>query len=113
MSTPDPIRSPLDSPAWRARLATRPAPVPAPVAPVTPPPVVVQVRNVSRAWLRWTAAGCPRRTREELAAVTAYCESCAFGGDRHPVFGYRRCRKCGCSRIKLGWATEHCPAGKW
>jgi hypothetical protein len=73
------------------------------------PSVARQVRTVTRAWLRWQQAGGPKRPREEIQRIAAICETCTFGGDRHPVFGYKRCRKCGCSRVKLGWATEHCP----
>ena len=29
------------------------------------------------------------------------------------LFGIARCGKCGCTRLKLGMATEKCPLGKW
>lgn len=117
---PAPIRGPLDVPAWREHLRLNPRPVSpvqsagnAPASPVqgavSVPSVARQARSVTAAWLRWRQAGCPKRSREEIHRIAAICETCAFGGDRHPVFRYKRCRKCGCSRVKLGWATEHCP----
>ncbi len=121
---PPPIKQAADSSAWQAHLANRPRKsTPAQVKASSParpansavkvPSVARQARNVTAAWLKWSAAGCPKRSREEVQRIAALCETCVYGGDRHPVFRYKRCKKCGCSRIKLGWATERCPVGKW
>lgn len=40
------------------------------------------------------------------------CLGCEFWNGE-PYFGYGRCLKCGCSRLKLLATTESCPIGKW
>jgi hypothetical protein len=66
------------------------------------------------ALLRWSAAGFPTRTPEEVETIVAVCQAC----DR---YAGQRCRECGCRitakgpaiRNKAAMATEACPLQKW
>lgn len=72
------------------------------------------VRYAAAIW-RWSKAGFPTRTEDEVAAIwTEHCKPCdQLVGDR--------CKKCGCRNAAKGWAvttkakmkTEVCPLGKW
>lgn len=74
-----------------------------------------RVGSYREARQRWIAAGCPVRSREEMAKLHTICTKCEH------FTGYS-CRVCGCglhhsrgSWNKLRWATEHCPLAtpKW
>jgi hypothetical protein len=66
------------------------------------------------ALLRWSAAGFPRRSDEEVAAIVAICRACE-------KFRDGACTKCGCGVSTSRWAvvnkarmaTEICSLGKW
>lgn len=69
--------------------------------------------NYTKAVVKWTAAGMPLRTEQEITAVFAICQACPHftNGDRP------HCKLCGCSlslspdglRNKIAMATESCP----
>ena len=78
------------------------------------------VLRYARALVRWTAAGCPQRTDEEVDEIVKICEDCKpyYKADSG------RCSKCGCRinasnlaiKNKARMKTEHCmhPDGsKW
>lgn len=77
------------------------------------------LRHYAVALARWTRAGCPERTQEQVEARVAICRSCdqfvVTNGDGG------RCRKCRCRVSSNGislvnkarMATEDCPLGKW
>jgi len=72
------------------------------------------VMHYATALARWTAAGFPKRSQEEVVRIeTTICRPC-----EHYLDG--RCKKCGCRVTqgqamvnKIRMATENCPEGKW
>ena len=79
------------------------------------PSFSAKVRHFMTAIARWTAAGCPTRTDDQVAAILeTHCQPCEF-------YTGEICRhkRCGCKinlsrwQNKLRWATESCPIGKW
>ena len=81
------------------------------------PSILTKMAHYAVAIARWTAAGCPVRSPEEVERIyTEYCLPC---DSRDP--GADACRLCGCNvrvegmavRNKLAMGTEHCPKGKW
>ncbi len=74
-----------------------------------------RIANYARALWKWTKAGFPTRTDEEVKAIHAqHCEPC-----EQYVEG--RCKKCGCRAVEKGMAltnkikmaTEACLEKKW
>jgi len=51
--------------------------------------------------------GMPRATEEEQARRLKICRQCVH---HDPARG---CLVCGCTGLKLEWAGEKCPQGKW
>lgn len=77
------------------------------------PSLLIRGWNFARAMSRWTLAGMPRRTPEEIADRLAICQACEFLQNDH-------CSKCGCACVeknqlinKLALSTETCPEGRW
>ncbi|HEY8965145.1 MAG TPA: hypothetical protein VIM58_01805 [Candidatus Methylacidiphilales bacterium] len=85
----------------------------------TPPPtknglpdVGTLALNLAKASARFAATGFKQVHPATLAARKAVCAACP-DWEAQGYAGLGRCRKCGCSGVKLGWASERCPAGKW
>lgn len=76
------------------------------------PGLVVKAKTLSRAMRVWASSGFQMATDEDAAARKAICEPCEFwqGGS---YLGAGKCKKCGCSGVKLKLATSSCPIGKW
>lgn len=81
------------------------------------PPLSMQMWTYKEALIRWSKAGWPSRTKEEIQEILdTHCHSCDWYDANQ-----KRCRGCGCkvteSSIaifnKLKMATEHCPKGLW
>lgn len=74
--------------------------------PLRDPTGVELIRNFGAAVGRWAAAGFEVTGQDEYARRRVACDACAdwVGG---------RCRRCGCTGLKLWLATERCPAGRW
>lgn len=77
------------------------------------PPLLIRGWNFATAMARWTLAGMPRRTQEEIEERLAICLGCKF-------LENSQCIRCGCACIeknrlmnKLALTTEKCPEGKW
>jgi hypothetical protein len=99
-------------PGGKERLVRQcPRPAGGPIA----PSLARQAWSYAVAVSRWTAAGRPTRTDEEVAAILAICQGCPNfepGGDTPG-----RCLLCGCGcsaqasalTNKLRMETEHCP----
>lgn len=69
-----------------------------------------KMANFGAAYIRWAAAGWPKRTPERVQQI--YDEHCS----KCPFFQNDTCTKCGCPTVrtknlknKLLWATESCP----
>lgn len=76
------------------------------------PPLVQQIKNVSKATLKWVAAGRPARTKDERQDILAICQRCEHHKPKENGIG--RCKLCGCVlREKVKMATESCPDGRW
>jgi hypothetical protein len=85
------------------------------------PPLTMQMWTYKEALIRWSKAGWPKRTQEEVQEILNTC--CNPPG--RPCDWYdpeqKRCKGCGCkvteSSIaifnKLKMATEHCPKDKF
>jgi hypothetical protein len=58
---------------------------------------------------KWVAAGCPLRAEEDRRAAEGICREC----QPHWNVERNRCQLCGCGKMMWGWATKHCPVGKW
>lgn len=76
------------------------------------PRVLVHLSRYARAVKRWTEAGKPTRTDEQVATIFAICQAC-----EHFAEARSKCRLCGC-RLNIGknarfnkirMATESCP----
>lgn len=50
--------------------------------------------------------------REDVDQRKAICSLCVHWDERG-FHGWGKCRKCGCSALKLYLATEKCPIGRW
>lgn len=83
---------------------------PAPVVQITAPPPSVgrQMITVLSASARWLKAGRPRTSEAGLQARRGKCGACPHW-DPKGWMGKGRCQLCGCSGVKLEWATEQCP----
>lgn len=79
----------------------------------TPPGILARGQSYVTAWVRWTTAGMPTRTPEQVAAIRAICAACEH-------FDGENCTKCGCRVAGAGWlgdkvlwSTDHCPIKMW
>ena len=78
------------------------------------PEPLEKLSHYAQAVTRWTLAGLPKRSAEQIAALHAICQAC----DRYDGGA---CKVCGCAVSespiplvnKLAMATEVCPLGKW
>lgn len=78
-----------------------------------PPPLLIRGWNFAVAMTRWTLAGMPRRSQDEIEERLAICQGCEHLVDN-------QCNQCGCLCVesnhlinKLALTTERCPVGKW
>jgi hypothetical protein len=80
-----------------------------PPTPRHPIPTTAELStNFTKAMLGWAKAGFPtvkRKTYEQRHAICNTCEHWSPDG----LLGTGRCRKCGCSGVKLWLATSTCP----
>jgi len=85
---------------------------------VKPPATADKVKHVSQASIRLIKAAIKRApirvSADELKRRGGICNACdlwkpsgnlGMGECTHP--------QCGCTKLKRGFATETCPAGKW
>ncbi len=61
---------------------------------------------------RWAANGFATADEKVFRAREQICFSCK-NWDKQAFGGSGKCKLCGCSKLKLKFATEHCPMGKW
>ncbi len=81
-----------------------------------PSGVLSRLSRYARAVKRWTEAGKPVRTDEQVEAIFAICQACP-----HINEARTKCKLCRCklnigknARFnKIRMATERCPANKW
>ncbi len=83
-----------------------------PAPPSRPPSLPRLAATAARAIGRFAASGFQKAPEEIRLARQALCHTCP-DWDAEGYAGLGRCRKCGCSGIKLSWASEQCPLGKW
>jgi hypothetical protein len=83
-----------------------------PPGPSPPPSLVRKAGNLARAIVEHVAAGMPEADEATAAHRLATCRACPEfnAADRdNPT-----CNRCGCHlTIKVRWAGQRCPAGKW
>jgi hypothetical protein len=75
---------------------------------VPSPTFALMIANFAKESVRWAARGCPLASAEVLRQRQAICEACPRW-DRQRWFGTGGCSLCGCSQVKLAWATTRCP----
>jgi hypothetical protein len=64
------------------------------------------------AMMSWAASGFKVCSQDEYQDRHDTCEACEYWNGSS-AFGYGRCKKCGCTGLKLFLRTEKCPANKW
>jgi len=84
---------------------------------VEPPRVTEQslaskLTSLSKSLASWASAGFTVVNDAQLAERHSICEACPFW-EKDAFLGTGRCKKCGCSGVKLKLATSKCPIGKW
>lgn len=81
------------------------------------PPLMEQLASYKDAIAKWSKAGKPVRSEEEIKRIhTDYCHNCDWYDPDQ-----KRCRGCGCKVTtggmaifnKIKMATEHCPREYW
>lgn len=77
------------------------------------PSLIIRGWNFAAAMAKWTLAGMPMRTQEQIDERLAICQGC-------PNLQNGHCSQCGCACNesnqlinKLAIKTEKCPIGKW
>lgn len=78
--------------------------------------LATKVINFANAFATFARRGFPRRTPEQIIDIfETHCIGCEHF--RLTICGHKNC---GCNVNdenhffnKIGWATEHCPIGKW
>lgn len=70
------------------------------------------------AYARWTLAGFPKRSPEEVEDIYKVCQSCEKFKPKEE--GYGECTQCGCRLAKfpnvinkIEMKTEVCPLNRW
>lgn len=87
----------------------RPVPTQTEQPPSAPPAGPIQMaKTVFSSTARWVAAGRPKVSPATLAFRREKCGGCGYWNPAGWM-GLGRCTLCGCSGIKLEWATERCP----
>ena len=74
--------------------------------------VIGMLQRFTGATFRWAKAGFTIADDEELASRKSTCTSCPYWKPKARL-GMGKCLKCGCTSMKLKFATEKCPIGKW
>lgn len=74
------------------------------------PPPLDLLQNLAAAANRWRKAGCPVVDEKTLDLRKSTCAACRYWNPKK-WFGLGQCTHpgCGCTRMKLLWATERCP----
>jgi hypothetical protein len=70
------------------------------------------MRNLGQAAILYANDGFKNCTREQHNQRLEICKACEFW-DASGYMGLGKCRKCGCSGMKLWVASSKCPIGKW
>lgn len=92
-------------------VASRPAPAPdpAPPAPAEGPSLFQKAVNLGKAVVDHVAAGMHAADDATVESRWATCRACEMFDAEKVV-----CRACGCHlEIKIRWAEQKCPIGKW
>ena len=85
-----------------------------PLPPSKPPSIIERAKHYAVASARWSAAGCPSRSDEEVEAILAICMTCKnYNGAGCNLCGCRVNRKRAALLNKARMATERCPVGLW
>lgn len=77
------------------------------------PTIRSMAKSFAHAMLDWARSGFKVVDKEQFEARLKLCDDCDYWRGWSAGFGYGRCRKCGCSGLKLFLPTQVCPAGKW
>jgi hypothetical protein len=77
--------------------------------PTTGPSLLRKAANFGKAIVTHAVAGLPQVDDTTYEARLAICRACMFFTPEPMT-----CLKCGCDlNIKIRWADQHCPIGKW
>lgn len=76
---------------------------------VNPPSFFRKAANLSKAIVEHAGAGFPTTDRETIDKRWAICRTCEHFDAERTI-----CRVCGCQlQVKIDWAEQKCPVGKW
>src|ERR1051326_6138159 len=79
----------------------------------TRPTLAQLAKSFGTALAKWARDGFSTVPVQTLESRRGTCHDCDFWGGDGAYFGLGKCRKCGCSGLKLFLPTERCPIGKW
>lgn len=81
------------------------------------PSLIKQGKSFATESAKYIKAGRPKRTKEQIAILSAICEKCFYydtNAEPHLQKKGPRCRECGCGMdLKTRWATSDCQKGYW
>lgn len=100
------------------RVAGKPVAIPDslnwPGAETLPDPTVADLAvNFAGATARFVEAGFPIVSRADYEARREACQACPNWDAKGFLGLFGQCKACGCTKLKLGMATERCPKGRW
>lgn len=77
--------------------------------PISEPSLLQKAANFGRAITQHLAAGLPHTDEATVARRLSICQVCEYFDATRTA-----CRKCGCyMEVKVKWAEQKCPIGKW
>ena len=82
------------------------------IARIKSPGIMEMTKNAMGAARRFVNGGFALTPESEYAHRKEICSSCEYW-DSTVRMGMGKCLKCGCTSIKLRFATEKCPLHKW
>ncbi len=74
--------------------------------------LIKMLTNFSKEMKKWVKEGAEVVTEDQLAERARLCTACEFW-DQEAFGGFGKCKKCGCSGMKLYLSTSKCPIDKW
>lgn len=78
------------------------------------PPFIERAKSLAKEVVSWGKHGFKMSDEELYNVRLGICRSCPyFGGETGGTYFSIACRKCGCSGLKLKWASSKCPLGLW
>jgi len=74
--------------------------------------ITEMVSNFTQSMKTWIGSGMPITTEDKFKNRLNTCRNCEYW-DEKAYLGKGKCKKCGCSGLKLHLDTSKCPINKW